>query len=329
MLNEYWYIACLTQDLKRKPLSVKILGKNLVIFRSQDGVLGALQDSCPHRRMALSKGVCTKNGIRCGYHGWEFGAKGLLSKIPACSSGEKAHVKIKAYRVKESQCFIWVYMGDNEPKAEPYQFPFYEEKGWHNWVMTRTFEGNAFHCCENYLDVPHTVYVHSGLFRNEKRNVLEYEVSSGENWVQAEFFNEKPLDSFLGRFIFNSDQSPQHIDRFILPYTTRVDYKYSDDHHFIVSTQCTPIDEFNTRTFTYMAHRIKYYGALIKPIYKLMSHFILDQDVKVIREQTKSMEASGLSSFIFHTTDVLALEIKKKIEGIPLSESIKKGSILV
>ena len=55
---------------------VRLLGEDLVLFRDRQGRLGLIAEHCPHRRASLAHGIPTDDGIRCPYHGWEFGAQG-------------------------------------------------------------------------------------------------------------------------------------------------------------------------------------------------------------------------------------------------------------
>ena len=61
---------------------VRLLGEDLVVFRSQAGELGVLEEHCPHRRASLRYGCVEADGIRCAYHGWKFSPAGRCLEIP-------------------------------------------------------------------------------------------------------------------------------------------------------------------------------------------------------------------------------------------------------
>ena len=70
--ENYWYPIVTTRDVKRKPRAVRLLGRDIVLFRD-GGKLFALEDRCPHRGVKLSAGKCEYAGsgsISCPYHGW-------------------------------------------------------------------------------------------------------------------------------------------------------------------------------------------------------------------------------------------------------------------
>ena len=107
--------------------------------------------------------------------------------------------KVKSYTTVEKQGFVWIWLGDGPTVGEPIDFPRFADRGWHHWVMEREFPGNAFHCVENFLDVPHTAHVHRGLFRGKESKNVELEITSGKDWIQAEFLNEERMESIIGR----------------------------------------------------------------------------------------------------------------------------------
>ncbi len=323
MLRGHWYIACRTNQLATKPLARTILGESLVVFRDAEGAAGVLADRCPHRNLALSRGVVTADGLRCAYHGWTWAVDGHCTKIPSSCGGSCEAIRVKSFVVREQQGFVWVWMPSVEsptPSGPPLLFPNFEQSGWRHFVMERAFEGGAFHCVENFLDVPHTAHVHRGLFRGEESKEIEIEITSGADWIEAEFLGEERMDSWIGRLLVPKDGKIRHVDRFQLPYVTRVDYQMSDRRRYVVMSQCTPETGNRTRVFTYLAFRFAPFGALIKLVFQPFAGVILNQDVKIIEQQTKDIERSGGAKFLYHETDAIARGIRDLIDGVSLAE---------
>ena len=319
-MKNQWYIACQSGQLKSKPLARTIMDQHIVLFRNHTGKPGALIDRCIHRNLALSRGRITEQGLQCHYHGWTYDLEGQCTHIPAAceACGAANQPKVRAYRVVEKQGFVWVYIAEGKgghPDHAPMDFPQYAARGWHTWVMERTFAGHAFHCVENFLDVPHTAHVHKGLFRSKESKTIQIEITTGKDWVQAEFLNEERMESLVGKLLFPKNARLVHTDRFMLPYTTRVDYRINDKRHFIIMSQCTPIDEHSTRVFTYMAYRFSPLGRLVRCIFEPLSNCILNQDVDIIQEQTADIQKTGPKKFLFHPTDVIAKEMRDLIDG--------------
>ena len=55
-LRNTWYIAAWDRELGDKPLAVRVLGEDIVLYRQSDGSPAALEDACPHRKLPLSLG---------------------------------------------------------------------------------------------------------------------------------------------------------------------------------------------------------------------------------------------------------------------------------
>jgi len=317
MLN-HWYILCRSKELKNKsPLARTVCNEAVVGFRDREGNACVLQDRCAHRNMALSRGSVTEHGIRCSYHGWAYAGDGHCSNIPASCDGCEVYskIKIRSYQVCEKQGLVWMWLGCEDPAENPLEFPEFDSDGWHHWFMQRDFEGDAFHCVENFLDVPHTAHVHKGLFRGEEESITEIEVTAGKDWIQAEFLNEGEMNSWIGRMLVPKGSEITHTDRFQLPYVTRVDYRMSESRQYIVMSQCTPVDDENTRVFTYMAYRFSPFGKLVRLGFEPLSHIILNQDVKVIREQTEDIRRTGDAKFLYYETDAIAKGIRQLLDG--------------
>ena len=71
-MRRFWQPVCYSDELKDLPLTVKILGEELVVFRDGSGAVGLLELHCPHRGTSLEFGLVGAKGIRCCYHGWLF-----------------------------------------------------------------------------------------------------------------------------------------------------------------------------------------------------------------------------------------------------------------
>ena len=318
-MRGHWYMACRSGQLQKRSLARVVLGEKLVLFRMQDGRVGALADRCLHRNMALSRGTVSADGLACAYHGWTYDPSGARVRVPAACNGceTQARPGVRSHPVREKQGAVWIYLtADGEaPEGEPLDFPFHGQARWQHWFMERVFEGDAFNCAENFLDCPHTNHVHQGLFRTDNTRENEVEITSGRDWVQAEFLNEKRMDTLLGRIICPKGGEMRHTDRFILPYVTRVDYRVHESRHFVVMSQCTPMDEDLTRVFTYMAFRFDGWGPLLRLFYQPFADRVLDQDVDIIRQQTEDIRRYGPRRFMFHESDAIAREMHALLSG--------------
>src|ERR1700712_3294729 len=82
ILSSHWYPIALSREVETGPVAAKLLDELLVIYRLGDSIIVA-NDLCPHRGVPLSMGTHDGQGIRCAYHGLQFGANGRCTHVPA------------------------------------------------------------------------------------------------------------------------------------------------------------------------------------------------------------------------------------------------------
>ena len=81
-VRDAWYVASWSHEIKDRLIRITIMGENIVLFRSRDGIISALEDRCPHKSLPLSRGRIIDDAIQCGYHGMTFGSDGKCIRIP-------------------------------------------------------------------------------------------------------------------------------------------------------------------------------------------------------------------------------------------------------
>src|SRR5277367_4113222 len=84
-IRKSWIPALLSKDLSQAgghPKGVRLLGEDLVAFRTTNGDVGLLPDSCPHRRAKLTLARNEPRGLRCIYLGWLIDECGKVLETP-------------------------------------------------------------------------------------------------------------------------------------------------------------------------------------------------------------------------------------------------------
>lgn len=121
MLRRYWHPLCLSSDLIDVPYPVRMLGEDLVAFRTPAGVAGLVDAKCPHRGASLAYGQLRDEGIQCSYHGWTFDGRGRCQLMPLEPSDSKLKnvIRQKAYVVEEWGGIVWCYMGPDQDAPPP------------------------------------------------------------------------------------------------------------------------------------------------------------------------------------------------------------------
>jgi phenylpropionate dioxygenase-like ring-hydroxylating dioxygenase large terminal subunit len=166
LFRRYWLPAALAEELPERdgpPIRVRLLGEKLVAFRDSDGVVGLMEDACPHRRAPMFFGRNEECGLRCVYHGWKFDRHGACTDMPSepADSLFKSKVTIPTYPTHEAGGVIWAYLG---PPAQRPPVPDYE------WLrapathrrVSKTFEQcNWLQALEGGIDTAHSSFAHN------------------------------------------------------------------------------------------------------------------------------------------------------------------------
>lgn len=117
-----WYFAFPSKSLKKGDLKpLQLCGQELVVFRGEDGRVGALDAYCPHMGTHLGRGKVVKNNVRCFFHHWQFDKEGSCKLVP-CQEEIPAKAKVPSYAVCEKFGSIWIYPS-SEPQHQLCDFP--------------------------------------------------------------------------------------------------------------------------------------------------------------------------------------------------------------
>ena len=328
-----WYIACQSKDLGSKhPKAMTILGVPLALFRDDTGKAGALIDRCPHRNVPLSLGEVRSGQLQCAYHGWRFDCDGHLKAIPGLPIVNDVELSMpgrtcQSFNTREQDGFVWVWMQPAQvPTTEPVPLP---QAHWPDYLTVRwdaDVDGTLHSTLENILDVPHTSFLHGGLFRAEaKKNEIDVVVRRRKDSVEAEFIGEPRPDGIAGRVLSPSGGVVEHFDRFFLPSTAQVEYRLGSENHLVTTTVCTPITETVTRMFTTLSIRTRLPIKAVAPFIGPLAWKILAQDKWILKAQTEVVDRFGTETFTSTPIDLLGphiLHLLKKAEAGTLDDAI-------
>lgn len=284
-LRESWYAAALSTDLKHgQPIGRTLFEWPLVLWRNQDGLPVAMEDRCAHRHAPLSQGRIEQGRLVCPYHGWSYAQQGQCVEAP--SQGPQAKppaCKVPSFPCQEKYGLIWVYMGKDEPMGEPFAMPHYEEKGWGGYYMVTPFANDVTHLVENFMDVPHTRFVHAGWFRREQGKPVEVEVERTQNSVLVTYHAPNDAVGFSSRILNPRNEPITHTDRFYMPNTTRVDYGFGSRRGFVITSTCTPRGPHDTLVYTWISYRLGWFNVLARIGLPWYTRQVIQQDVEIMR----------------------------------------------
>ncbi|HEY0583912.1 MAG TPA: Rieske 2Fe-2S domain-containing protein [Chloroflexota bacterium] len=167
LMRQYWLPAIRADELPEPdgaPLRVRLLGEDLIAFRSSSGAVGLLSHNCPHRGASLFFGRNEEGALRCVYHGWKFALDGTCVDMPnePAESDFRTRVKAVAYPTRERNGIIWAYLG---PRSAPPPLPDLEANmlGTDDMVVSIIHRPcNWMQGWEGEMDTVHQAFLHSG-----------------------------------------------------------------------------------------------------------------------------------------------------------------------
>src|SRR6266446_1278239 len=117
LLRRYWQPVCTSDELRDLPKKVKLLCKELVVFRDKRGRVGALEPHCSHRGTSLEWGRVEGEGLRCCYHGWLYDTRGQCIDMPRETEEFRRRMDVchPAYPTTEYGGLVFVYMARPAP----------------------------------------------------------------------------------------------------------------------------------------------------------------------------------------------------------------------
>lgn len=133
-----WYLFCHRRDLQRGPLSKRVLGRDLVAFRTEAGTLALLDARCSHLGADLGLGRVIGDSIQCPFHNWRYGVDGRCVEIP-CAKHIPPFARQQSFPVVERHGYVFFFNG-REPL---FPLPFFFQCDPHAFVAGRVFRYHA------------------------------------------------------------------------------------------------------------------------------------------------------------------------------------------
>lgn len=206
LLRRFWIPALLEEELVERdgaPVKVRLLGEDLVAFRSTSGKVGIVDAYCAHRRAPLCLGRNEENGLRCVYHGWKYDLDGNCVDLPAANDKDalKERIKITAYPTREHGGVIWVYMGPPDKMPELPDFEWTRLPKMQRTSTKRLQRCNWAQVVEGGIDSAHVSFLHRS---KQQDPTVKAPGSTEKSTVQ-----ESTPDKYLmmdGRPVFDSKE---------------------------------------------------------------------------------------------------------------------------
>jgi phenylpropionate dioxygenase-like ring-hydroxylating dioxygenase large terminal subunit len=330
--KDFWYIVAESRELKKdQVLAREVLGEWLAIYRDENGHAVILQDRCLHRSSRLSRGRVSNGQLQCSYHGWRYDGRGEVSFVP--SEGPTVNARKRCalkFDAREQDDYIYVRLSQEAAVlVEPFAMPNYKKPGYTTIRLQNRFQGNVTNCAENFVDIPHTAFVHPRIFRDPGSDPVGAEVVRNHGSVKVTYSKERQNFGIFSWFLNPKGGEVRHTDEFFMPNVTTVNYHFSGGKHFIITSQSIPVTEKETLVYTDLTYNYGIWNFLSRPVVRRQGQMIIDQDVEILASQMQTIEKYGMKfqnspADIIHT---FIESIQKEIEegrdprGLPPRES--------
>lgn len=248
LFRRFWYpvipLALLDEG---KPRAFRLLGEDLVLWRTGEGRYAAMEDRCSHRTAKLSMGWLEQDRIVCAYHGWQYEASGKCVAIPQNPEARKTPYQVRSYPVEQRYGYLWVCL-DPQPLNT---IPQLEEDGTPGFRLIHEFyepcRTSGLRLMENFFDFSHTGFVHKGTFGN-MADPKPRETQLEETREGLVLRGELPVlntDDHIRRVVRNdgTDYTRRMVSHWYLPFMRKSQINYPNGLVHSLVTAATPIDD--------------------------------------------------------------------------------------
>jgi phenylpropionate dioxygenase-like ring-hydroxylating dioxygenase large terminal subunit len=258
-LRAAWFPVAASNDIRDQPFAVRLLGDDLVVWRTADSKCAVAPDRCPHREAPLSIGSVDDGTLTCAYHGWQFGADGRCVLVP--SSGSTSAIPTAAHlachRVQERYGLVWVCLGEPEfdiPRITQDDDPDFRRLN----TEVEAWAASAPRLVDNFMDFSHFPWVHTGTFgAGQDPLVPKLELKQLDDDFFGYVYEVLAANPDEAALVTGSDADVVHrvmTTGFALPFIVRSTIRYDDGLEHILLLCTTPVDDLNS-LFTFVVWR--------------------------------------------------------------------------
>jgi len=282
--TDHWHPLLCSTRLRNNPVGVRLHGKDIALFRTGRGQIGALEDCCPHRRMRLSLGKVIDQRLQCPYHGWTFDCSGN-GESPGTP---KLHATAQRWETLEQHGAIWVKPVDSEPA-----FPNFDISGYYRLgTLQHRIKAPLEVVVDNFTEIEHTPTTH-GVFGYPLERMHEVQVQFEPTESSVRVMNSGPskrVPAGLGLLLWLPRRYHFYDD-----WTTYFSPVYSVYDHWWADPETsreamvrwrlyiffTPIDACETAVITFAFTKSRYPGpAGGVRLFKRLALRLLDKEIR-------------------------------------------------
>ncbi|ODU04503.1 MAG: hypothetical protein ABS81_09515 [Pseudonocardia sp. SCN 72-86] len=253
LLRLYWMPVYPSKDLVagKRPTRVRLLGEDLVAFRTPEGDVRIQGAVCPHRQAPLFYARNEPGGLRCIYHAWKFNETGLCTGMPNEARARKHgdQVRVPSYPCRERNGVVWVHMGNDVGDAS--ELPELPEVEWNMvpedqvYVSMRVQQCNWVQALEGEIDSSHAPILHGRVDAGGLRSQTAWDDDLDPRLEAV----DTDHGTIVGACRDAGDKHYWRINQFVMPFWTLVPptspYPNLSGHAWV------PIDKYTTLSFMF------------------------------------------------------------------------------
>ncbi|BAZ50096.1 Rieske (2Fe-2S) region [Nostoc sp. NIES-4103] len=160
-----WFRVAYSDELPiNKVQPLHYFGRDLVLFRSEDGVAHVMDAHCPHLGAHLGYGGSVKGEtIQCPFHGWCFDKEGRCVDIPYTNKiPSKAQLKPWDVQEVNGLILVWYHAQKEPPTWEIPELAEYNSSEWTPFHLVGKWKirSHIQEINENAVDTAHLQFIH-------------------------------------------------------------------------------------------------------------------------------------------------------------------------
>jgi phenylpropionate dioxygenase-like ring-hydroxylating dioxygenase large terminal subunit len=310
-LQNAWYVAAWETEIGDAPFARTILNEPIVLYRTRDDDIVALEDRCCHRALPLSMGQVVDKHLQCGYHGLEFDGTGACVKVPGQSKIPPG-AQVRSYPVIQRWGWVWIWPGD-PAKADESLLP--------KWT---------------WLDITHLTYVHASSIGNE--SIVEFPVTT-ERFERGVKMTRLVPDRPPAPFYKKAGGFKDNVDRWLITTSELPGYIVNDAGSVQIGAGITPGEveeavgvemkvmnlptpETETSTHYFYAHarHFKVDDPEWDEIYRTQFTAVFEEDQVILNAQQASMSRDPDAAVIDVNVDAPNNQIRKLLDDLIAAE---------
>lgn len=195
LIRNCWYVAARSQEIDRTPFARKLLGVDVVLWRSEAGVPVAMRNRCPHRSFPLARGRLEGDHLVCGYHGMRFGQDGVCTHMPALNNVPSTAM-VRTFPLVDRGPLSWIWMGapDLADEALIPDTSWLASRDWGTVTGDFYIKTDYVGMHENLIDQTHFPFLHPDTVGTPEyaRSKLTASTEADQVVIRRELKNSRP-----------------------------------------------------------------------------------------------------------------------------------------